>query len=62
MHSTDQIIDALASLGDGDFPCDQIISGCQEFLCKMTSSKEMSASDAATLRWKKFKQLKYSNG
>ena len=62
MESTDHIIDALASLGDGDFPCDQVISGCQKFVCMLTSTKEISASDAATLRWKKFKRLKYNNG
>ena len=62
MNSSDHINDALASLGVGEFPSDQVISGCQEFVCELTSSKVISASDAATLRWKKFKKLKDSNG
>ena len=58
MNSSDHIIDALANLGDGDFPSDQVISDCQEFVCKLTSSKEISASDAVSLRWKKLKNNK----
>ena len=41
MNSSDHIIDALGSLGDSDFPYDEVISGCQEFVCKLTSSKEI---------------------
>ena len=62
MRSPDRIIDALINLGDGDTPSEEVVAGCQEFLCMLTSTKEVSAIDAATLRWRKFKTLKDNQG
>ena len=38
----------------------KINSDCQTILCMLTSTKFISANETATLRWKKFKHLKYS--
>ena len=62
MKASDQIIDALVRLGDGNLPCTEVVSGCDFFLCLLTSTKDVSGNDAGNLRWKKFKRLKNSDG
>ena len=50
MEASDLIIDALARLEDGDLPSPEVISGCEKFLFLLTSIKEVTANDCATLR------------
>jgi hypothetical protein len=62
MKAPSHIIEALSQVGFGDKPSREVIKGCEEFYCMLLSSKEVSASDAATLRWKKFKNVSPSQG
>ena len=56
------IINTLLQLGQDDMPSSEIIARYEQFLCMTLSTKQISACDAATLRWKKFKRLSPTQG
>jgi hypothetical protein len=62
MKAPPQIIDALGQLGIGDVPSTEVIERCEEFYCMLLGTKEVSGSDAATLRWQRFKKLSPNQG
>ena len=57
-----EVITALTDIGKDDRPSDTILERCEEFYCQMLSSKAVSASNAGTLRWKRFKKLSPEQG
>ena len=48
-------IRALENLGTEPTPADDVINGCEAFLCKLFSPTGCSGQSAADLRWKSFK-------
>ena len=60
--ASDRVIQALIELGVGDEPCVQVLSGCEEFICQLFSSKKHTFSRAADLRWHFFCKLKPNQG
>ena len=60
--ASERVIQALNELGVGDEPCEQVLSGCEEFICQLFSSKKHVFSRAADLRWHLFCKLKPNQG
>ena len=55
LKASDNLISALASLGVESYPSDQVLSGCEQFLCQLFKPNTVTAKQA---RWIMFKQLK----
>lgn len=53
---------SLTNLGIGDQPNEQVLSGCEEFMCHLFNSKTETFSDAKQLRWHQFRSLKTNQG
>ena len=62
MKAPAHIIDALGQIGIGDDPSPETIQCCEEFCCMLLSTKQVSAKEAADLRWKKFKTMSPTQG
>ena len=58
------VVKALIDLGKGEVPLPDVISGCEQFVCMLLSTRDVSATSAAflSLRWTKFKKLKPTQG
>ena len=57
-----EVITALAHLGTGDIPSASVVSGCEEFLCRLFSTKKEVETTSAKLRWKRFKNKPAKQG
>jgi hypothetical protein len=57
INSPAHVISALVDLGKDNTPPAHVISCCEEFCCLLVCTKRVSASDSASLRWKKFRSL-----
>ena len=64
LDAPDAVVKALIDLGKGEVPLPDVISGCEQFVCMLLSTRDVSATSAAflSLRWKKFKKLKPTQG
>ena len=62
LQAPESVSKALSDLGKGNFPSPEVVSGCEEFICMLLSTRDVSATTAASLRWKKFKKLTPSQG
>ena len=59
LKASDNVISALAPLGVESYPSDQVLSGCEQFLCQLFKPNTVTAKQA---RWIMFKQLKPNQG
>ena len=59
LKAPDNVISALTHLGIGSYPSDQVLCGCEQFLCQLFKPNAMTAKQA---RWLMFKQLKPNQG
>jgi hypothetical protein len=55
LEAPENVTEALCNLGKGSVPSPDVVSGCEEFMCMLLSTKDVSATTAASLRWKKLK-------
>ena len=53
--SSTEVITALTHLGTGDIPSASVVSGCEEFLCRLFSTQKEGATTSPKLRWMRFK-------
>ena len=60
--SPHEVITALTHLGTGDIPSASVVSGCEEFLCRLLSTKKKIFTSSAELRWKRFKNKPANQG
>ena len=58
----EQVLTSLSNLGIGDQPTEQVLSGCELFICRLFNSKTDTFSDAKQLRWHHFRNLKPNQG
>ena len=52
------VIKAIVSLGIGGEPSNDVLRGCEEFLCSLFCPKGQNITSAKALRWYLFKKLK----
>ena len=62
LASSSTVIAALNGLGEGPEPSDEVVKGCEEFLCSLFCPKRLHITQANNLRWHLFKQLKTDQG
>ncbi len=62
MKAEQYIIESLAMLGHGDLPADEVLKGCEEYICSLFSVKGDPIVKAKDLRWYLFRQLKPNQG
>ena len=49
MEATDNVIESLTDFGEGEKPSSRVVAGCEEFVCLLLSTKDVSAKNAAEL-------------
>jgi hypothetical protein len=62
LKASPAILIALAGLGEGDEPSEEVLRGCEEFLCSLFCPGRVHIGQAKMLRWFLFKQLKDEQG
>ena len=62
LKASPTILRALADLGEGDEPSEEVLRGCEEFLCSLFSPVGVHFGQAKMLRWFLFKQLTDEQG
>ena len=58
----DNVICALTELGKGQEPTPQVLTGCEDFICKLFNAKDVSYTEAKELRWNAFRTLNVNQG
>ena len=60
MKASPTILIALAGRGEGEEPFEEVLRGCEEFLCSLFCPRGVHIGEAKMLRW--FKQLRDEQG
>jgi len=55
MTSPPDVVSSLQVLGKGDSPSEEVLDGCEAFLCSLYCPKGVKLSRASSLRWHLFK-------
>ena len=50
------------AIGEGDSPSEEVLDGCEVFLCSLYCPKGVELSRASSLRWHLFKMMKPEQG
>lgn len=58
LDANSRVIQAITNLGIGEEPSEDVVSGCEEFLCTLFCPKGQNITTARDLRWHLFKRLK----
>jgi len=62
MTSPPDVVSSLQMLGEGDSPAEEVLDGCEAFLCSLYCPKGVKLSRASSLRWHLFKMVKPEQG
>ena len=62
MKASPTIMIALAGIGEGDEPSEEVLRGCEEFLCSLFCPGRVHIGEAKMLRWFLFKQFRVERG
>ena len=62
MKASPTILIALAGLGEGDEPSEEVLRGCEEILCSLLCHGGVHIREVKMLRWFLFKQLRDEQG
>jgi len=62
MTSPPDVVSSLQMLGEGDSPAEEVLDGCEAFLCSLCCPKGVKLSRASSLRWHLFKMVKPEQG
>jgi len=58
MTSPPDVVSSLKMLGEGDSPSEEVLDGCEAFLCSLYCPKGVKHSRAISLRWHLFKMIR----
>ena len=62
INANDRMLNALAELGIGEKPSEEVLRGCEEFICSLLNSKNSMYTEAKERRWHYFRRLKPNQG
>ena len=62
LKSDDSVIRSLTALGKGPEPTEEVLEGCEEFICQVLRAKKETFITAKELRWHVFRGLVYNKG